>query len=140
MLNDQLIAAYAATDFILHGEDAGLVLNIGRVSPEFDAVLDRRGVGTAVVVTAYNPRSVVLPDAENQARHRALLDLLGLRGLDFQIGEGRDPTGDWKSEIECVVYGISLEVGLDLARAFDQYAIVFLQRGVAPELRYPTLD
>jgi hypothetical protein len=140
MLDERLIAAYTATDYVLHGENADLVLNIGRASPQFDAILDRRGADTAVIVTAYNPRSVVLSDAENQARHQALMEVLRQRGLDFEIGEGRDPGGHWKAEIECVAYGISLEAGLELARSFDQNAIVFIRRGAAPELHYPKLD
>ena len=140
MLDEKLVAAYAATNYALLGEDEGLVLKIGRASPEFDAILDSRGVATAVIVTAYNPRSVVLTEAENQARHRALTDLLRERGHDFQIGEGRDPLGHWKAEVECVVYGLSLEIGLEIAHAFEQNAIVFIRRGGAPELHYPKLD
>jgi hypothetical protein len=140
MLDEKLVAAYAATDYALLGEGEGVVLNIGRAAPEFDAILDRHGAGTAVIVTAYNPRSAVLSDAENQARHRALTDLLRERGLVFQLGEGRDPDGHWKAELECVVYGLSLEAGLAIARAFEQNAIVFIRRGSAPELHYPTLD
>ncbi|HEY4165088.1 MAG TPA: DUF3293 domain-containing protein [Dongiaceae bacterium] len=140
MLDERLIAAYTATDYVLHGEDGELILNIGRASPQFDAIFDRRGADTAVIVTAYNPRSVVLSDAENQARHQALMEVLRQRDLDFEIGEGRDPSGHWKAEIECVVYGISLETGLELAQRFDQNAIVFIRRGAAPELHYPKLD
>jgi hypothetical protein len=140
MLDEKLIAAYTATDYALLGEDEGLVLKIGRAAPQFDAILDRRGVATAVIVTAYNPRSVVLSDAENRERHRALTDLLRECGLDFQLGEGRDPLGHWKAEIECVVYGLPLEAGLEIAQAFEQNAIVFIRRGAAPELHYPQLD
>ncbi len=90
-----------------------------------------------MIVTAYNPRSVVLPDAENQARHRQMTALLEARGYDYALGEGRDPTGHWKAELECVVFAIPVETGLDLARAFDQNAIVFIRHGSAPELVYP---
>ena len=138
MLDEALIAAYRATDYVLFvGDDADVTLNIGRPNRDFDQVLDRRGVGTAVVVTAYNPRSVVLGDAENRARHGRLTALIEGRGFDYAIGEGRDPTGHWQAEVECVVFGISVEAGLELARAFDQNAIVFVTRGGVPELVYP---
>ena len=138
MLTDALIDAYTATDFVLFDSgDGEVVVNVGRRSAAFDRVLASRGAETAVIVTAYNPRSVVLPDVENRARHERLTALLEARGYDYALGEGRDPTGRWKAEIECVVFGIPVEAGLDLARAFDQNAIVFIRRGEAPALVYP---
>jgi hypothetical protein len=144
MLDERLIEAYRATDYVLFvGYDGpspsrrDVTLNIGRRNPDFDAVLDRRGATTAVVVTAYNPRSVVLPEAENRARHAQLTADLEARGCDYALGEGRDPTGAWKAELECVVFGIPVELGLEIARAYDQNAIVFVTRGGVPELVYP---
>jgi len=140
MLDDSLIAAYRATDYVLFDVDgAELTLNIGRSNAALDQELERRGATTAVVVTAYNPRSVVLPDLENRTRHRALVGMIEASGYDFALGEGRDPTGRWAAEVECIVFGIAVEAGLDLARAFDQNAIVFVRRGAAPELVYPDL-
>jgi hypothetical protein len=138
MLDQALVAAYRATDYVLFVEDGReITLNIGRASPEFDRVLERRGVTTAVVVTAYNPRSIVLAEAENRARHGALTALLEAGGYDYALGEGRDPTGHWKAELECVVFGIPVEAALEIARRFEQNAIVFVARGGLPELVYP---
>ena len=140
MLTDTLIEAYRATDYVLFDSGGDLVVNIGRRSADFDRVLMRRGAETAVIVTAYNPRSVVLSETENRARHQQLTALLEAQGHDYALGEGRDPTGQWKAELECVVFGISVEAGLEIARAFDQNAIVFIRHGDAPELVYPNLD
>ena len=138
MLDERLIEAYRATDYVLFvGDGVHVTLNIGQRNPDFDRVLDRRNATTAVVVTAYNPRSIVLAEAENRARHAQLTAWLDARGCDYALGEGRDPTGAWKAELECVVFGIPLEVGLEIARAFDQNAIVFVTRGGVPELAYP---
>jgi len=63
--------------------------------------------------------------------------LLDARGYDYALGEGRDPSGHWQAELECVVFGIAREAGLEIARRFDQNAIVFVARGAAPELAYP---
>src|SRR3569623_1590709 len=141
MLDERLIAAYRATDYVLFvGDGHDVTLNIGRHNPDFDRVLDRRNAATAVVVTAHNPRSIVLSDAENRARHAALTALLAAGGHDNALGEGRDPTGAWKAELECVVFGIPVETGLELARRFAQNAIVFVTKGGVPELAYPELD
>ena len=141
MLDERLIAAYRATDYVLFvGDGDDVTLNIGRHNPDFDRVLDRRKATTAVVVTAYNPRSNVLSDAENRSRHAALTAMLDAAGHDYALGEGRDPTGAWKAELECVVFGIPGEAGLEIARRFAQNAIVFVTRGGVPELVYPELD
>jgi len=117
MLDEKLIAAYRATDYVLFDADGTEVtLNVGVPNPAFDRILAARGAATAVVVTAYNPRSVVLPEAENRNRHGALVALIEARGYDYAVGEGRDPTGHWKAEVEC---------------------IVFVAKGGAPELLYP---
>jgi hypothetical protein len=143
MLDERLIEAYRVTDYVLFVGDGpspsgrNVTLNIDRRNPEFDTVLDGRGATTAVVVTAYNPRSIVLAEAENRARHAQLTALLEARGHAYALGEGRDPTGHWKAELECVVFGIPVEVGLEIARRFEQNAIVFVTRGGVPELVYP---
>jgi hypothetical protein len=138
LLDQALIAAYRATDYVVFMAEGGEVtLNIGRPNAAFDRVLDRRGATTAVVVTAYNPRSVVLSESENRARHAELTALLEARGYGYGLGEGRDPAGQWKPELECVVFGIPLETGLEIARRFAQNAIVFVRKGEAPELAYP---
>jgi hypothetical protein len=141
MLDERLIAAYRGTDYVLFvGDGNDVTLNIGQHNPDFDRVLDRRHAATAVVVTAYNPRSVVLSDAENRVRHAELTALLDASGHDYALGEGRDPTGAWKAELECVVFGIPVKTGLEIARRFAQNAIVFVTRGGVPELVYPELD
>ena len=138
MLDPALVAAYQATDYVLFVEDGlEITLNIGRPSPEFDRVLERRRATGAVVVTAYNPRSIVLGEMENHTRHEQLTELLDTGGYDYALGEGRDPTGHWKAELECVVFGISAEAGVESARRFEQNAIVFVARGGSPELLYP---
>jgi hypothetical protein len=132
-----LLSAYAATDFVVfnHGEE--WALKVGIAAPRIDALLDRFGTSRATIVTAFNPRSRVLAPEQNAARHGELVRLLEARGLPFLTGEGRDPSGHWIAETECVVFGISLEEGLALARRFDQNAVVFIERGEAPRLEFP---
>jgi hypothetical protein len=138
MLDERLIEAYRATDYVLFvGDGHDVTLKIGMRNPDFDTVLERRRATSAVVVTACNPRSIVLADTENDARHAQLTALLEARGYDYALGEGRDPTGQWKAELECVIFGIPLEAGLEIARRFEQNAIVFVTRGGLPELVYP---
>ena len=133
----ELLAAYTATDFVVFDGDEHWGLHVGVASPRIDALLDRHGADRATIVTAFNPRSRVLAPVANGARHRALVRLLEERGLSFLHGEGRDPGGRWIAETECIVFGISLAEGLEIARRFEQNAVVFIERGKAPRLEFP---
>lgn len=135
-IDGALKALYAATDFVIFDQGGDWVIKVGRAAPEIDALLDRYDSTSAGIVSAWNPRSTLLPPAENAARHSALMNLLNARKLPFLLGEGRDTVGDWIPEAECIVFGVTAAEGLELARAFDQYAIVFLERGKAPRLIY----
>ena len=133
----ELLAAYSATDFVVFDEKKQWALHVGVASPRVDALLDRYGAACATIVTAFNPRSRMLAPDANAARHRALVRLLEERRLTFLYGEGRDPSGQWTAETECIVFGISLAEGLKIARRFDQNAVVFIERGKAPRLEFP---
>ena len=133
----ELLNAYAATDFIVFDDGGEWAVRVGEASPRIDRLLARFASETATIVTACNPRSRVLPPEENAARHRDLCALLKAEDWPFLLGEGRDPHGHWIAETECIVFGTSLADGLDLARQFDQNAIVFLERGHAPRLEFP---
>lgn len=134
---DELLSAYTATDFVVFDRGEEWALHVGVVSPRVDDLLDRHGATRAAIVTAFNPRSRVLPPQENTARHRTLVRLLEDRRLTFLLGEGRDPTGRWTAETECIVFGISLGEGLEIASRFEQNAVVFIERGKAPRLEFP---
>ena len=134
---EELLSAYTATDFVVFDEGEEWTLHVGVASPRIDDLLERHDAARAAIVTAFNPRSRPLPPHVNAARHRALVQLLAERGLQFLYGEGRDPSGQWNAETECVVFGIPLAEGLDIARRFEQNAIVFIERGKAPRLEFP---
>jgi hypothetical protein len=133
----ELLVAYTATDFVVFDGPEEWALHVGVSSPRVDALLDRHHATCATIVTAFNPRSRVLTPEANEARHRALVRLLDERDLPFILGEGRDPSGRWTPETECIVFGISLAEGLEIARRFEQNAVVFIERGKAPRLEFP---
>jgi hypothetical protein len=132
-----LLAAHTATDFVVFEGEEQWALHVGVASPRVDALLDRHGATRATIVTAFNPRSRVLAPDANAARQRDLVRVLEERGLTFLYGESRDPSGRWTAETECIVFGISLAEGLEIARRFDQNAVVFIERGKAPCLEFP---
>ena len=128
LLSPALIAAYQQAEYVVHGR---CTLRIGRRSPALDALLDEHGAASAAFVTAANPRSEKRSEAENRA---ALAALEASLAWPFYRGEGRDPDGEWPAEPSLLVVGIARGEAEALGRALDQNAIVFAERGGAPEL------
>jgi len=128
LLSPELIAAYEQAEYVVHGR---FTLNIGRPSAALDALLEARGAASAAFVTAANPRGEALGEAENRA---ALAALEAGLAHPFCRGEGRDPDGRWPAEPSLLVLGIARGEAEALGRAHRQNAIVFIEKGGAPQL------
>jgi hypothetical protein len=110
-----------------------LVLKIGEPSRRLDALLEHEGATTAAFVTAANPRSEKRSAAENAAALALLDQVIAAAGYPWRAGEGREPDGDWR-EPSRLVMGIYRKNAEALGRLFGQNAIVFVEKGAAPEL------
>src|SRR5213076_3111031 len=106
-LAPELIDAYENADYVVF-TDPELVLRIGEPSPRLDALLEAEGATAAAYITAANPRGELKTQAENESAGAALDELLA-------------------SDI----YRANAEA---LGRIFGQNAIVFVEKGSAPEL------
>lgn len=84
------------------------------------------------IITACNPRSVRLSDAENAARMGVLRDRLARDGVAFLTAEGRNPHTEsshtWR-EPSVLVEHVTREYVLALLGDFDQHAAVFGEAG-----------
>ena len=132
MISRELLAAYEAADYVVFVEPE-LVLKIGEPSRRLDALLEHEGATTAAFVTAANPRSEKRSAAENAAALALLDQVIAAAGYPWRAGEGREPDGDWR-EPSRLVMGIYRENAEALGRLFGQNAIVFMEKGGAPEL------
>ena len=132
----ELLAAYTATDFVVFdGKDNGPSRRASRRRASM-----RCWTATTPPAQPSSPlsiRAAGLAAGGEQGAPRSLVQLLKERGLTFLLGEGRDPGGQWTAETECIVFGISLAEGLEIARRFEQNAVVFIERGKAPRLEFP---
>jgi hypothetical protein len=136
-LDQNLLRSYFGTVYELPS-DAGLL----RVSLEGDAVKDASGLPPLLrqefaILTAYNPRSMLLPRRVNDGRHQVLRDLLilGCNRVEHCVGYDvwREPA--W------LVHGVSREEAILFGRTFRQNTIVYC-RNARPELIVtdPTCD
>ena len=131
-LPPDLLAAYENADYVVFG-DPEIVLKIGEPSARLDALLDAEGATTAAFLTAANPRSEPRNPAENAAMLAKLDQIVASVGYPWRAAEGREPDGSW-AEPSRLVVGIWRENAETLGRLFKQNAIVWIERGKAPEL------
>ncbi|HSU64662.1 MAG TPA: DUF3293 domain-containing protein, partial [Burkholderiales bacterium] len=110
------------------------VLRIGEPSPRLDALLEAEGAAAAAYLTAANPRSEPRTDAENRSAGATLDELLASAGYPRYAGEARDPDNKRAAEPSVLVVGIYRANAEALGRIFGQNAIVFVEKGGAPEL------
>jgi hypothetical protein len=141
-VDQNLLRSYFATVYELP-TDAGLV----RVSLDGEIVQD---IGTLpellrrdfAILTAYNPRSMLLPRRVNEARHHVMRDLLilGCYRVEHCVGYDEEPEGVWR-EPAWLVHGIDKEEATYFGRTFRQNTVVVCQNA-RPELIVtdPTCD
>jgi len=132
-IEPRLLAAYLAAEYVVFTEPP-IALRVGEASEALDALLEDSGADTAAFVTAANPRGVPADPEDNALSTEALLVAQREAGYACIPGAGRDPRGEWPAEPSVLVLGISRREAEILGRSYEQNAIVFVERGAAPEL------
>ena len=93
-------------------------------------------------MTAYNPRSMLLPRKVNESRHVVLRDLLilGCYRVESCVGFEEDPEGTWR-EPSWLVHGMDRDEAIAFGRVFRQNTILYAENG-RPQLIVtdPTAD
>jgi hypothetical protein len=132
-LPPDLLAAYTNALYVVFGAP-DLVIRIGEPNDVLDAVMDEEGADTAAFLTAANPGGGLQEKRANELSCAALHQALADAGYACFLGEGRDPEGDWPPEPSVLAVGISRREAAVIGRSYEQNAIVFIERGKAPEL------
>ena len=131
-MNRKLLEEYRDADYVVFTEPE-LVLRIGEPSARLDALMESHGAECAAFVTAANPGSAPTSAAENAEAMKALEGLLAAAGYPRYPGEGRNAAGTWR-EPSVLAVGIYRANAEALGRLFGQNAVVFIEKGRAPEL------
>ena len=133
MIPEPLVVAYQAAHYVVFGEPA-IVLKVHEPNAHLDALLEAKRAGCAAFVSAANPHGLRRRLVENVVAFHALRNVVRKsRYLCFE-GEGRDPKGVWRPEGSVLVLDIPREEAEALGRRFEQNAIVYVEKGGAPEL------
>lgn len=133
-MDQSLLRSYFATTYELPTEE-GVV----RASIDGELVSDPNSLPPLLrtrfaILTAYNPRSMLLPRRVNEERQQVLRDMLILGRFRVEpcIGHDEALDGVWR-EPAWVVHGIEREEAIMFGCAFRQNTIVLCDKG-RPEL------
>ena len=141
-MDPTLLRQYLATVYELPTAQGPL-----RVSLDGDVVTDPSTLPDLLtrpftILTAYNPRSMLLPRRVNDVRHQVMRDLLilGCYRVEHCVGFEDEPEGVWR-EPAWIVHGIDREESIGFGRTFRQNTIIYCQNA-RPELIVtdPTCD
>ena len=129
MPDDALLEAYRTTQFVAYDGDRQVVATIGKQAPAMDELLHRLAARSGVFITAWNPRSIVLPRERNVAaagRLAARVAAEGFRALPHR-GISADPA--WHPEEGLFVLDIDFAYAIAMAADFGQNAVTAVTLG-----------
>jgi len=141
-VDQNLLRSYFSTVYEL-STDTGIL----RVSIDGELVKDESSLPPLLrqpfaILTAYNPRSMLLPRRVNESRHTVMRDLLilGCYRVEHCVGYEDEPEGVWR-EPAWVAHGIERDEAIHFGRTFRQNTVVYC-RDCRPELIVtdPTCD
>ncbi len=132
-LDASLINAYSETEYRV-AQDFFFVLKVDVPSTELATLYKAKNVSCAAFITACNPFSRELNDADNAKRQAELMVELTRKSLSFIEGVGQHPSGDWPGEPSLLALGLTLEAAKSLGMAFEQNAIIWCGPDAVPNL------
>ncbi|SEA30465.1 MAG: DUF3293 domain-containing protein [Candidatus Thiothrix putei] len=135
MMTSELLAAYHAAHYQVQDPQGAFTLRTDSPSPELAALLRTRGHNCAAFITACNPHSWPLSEAENASAQQQLAAELAQYGYTTIPAIGLDPAGEWQGEASFLVPGLDLENAKSLGEQYAQNAILWADAETAvPQL------
>jgi hypothetical protein len=113
--------AYEGTKFMVFNPT--LVIEVNKKCHELDELLKQHNTSEWAYITAWNPFSEVLTDAENSQSHQKLIELV--KEYQYFEGEGVGTDPAWNPEKSLLILGITKEKAIEIGTKFEQNAIVY---------------
>ena len=143
LIDPVLAQAYRETEYMVWADrpfgdqpfvDHPFVVRVGDQSPDLLDLYRSHQVDCCLFITACNPYSQKLADAENGARRSALARELEHAGLVWLPGEGKHPSGDWPAEPSFLVLGVDLDASKSMGMRLEQNAVIWCGADAIPAL------
>lgn len=129
-----LAESYRRTTYRVTQAEPPIDIRIGAPCPALDTLLEKHGARAWAFVTAWNPGSKKLGDAENRNRQGQLEAEVAQGGYVFFRGAGVPDGKDWLPEESMLILGIERDEALRLGRKYGQVAVVCGFSGGTAEL------
>ncbi|MCF8239301.1 MAG: DUF3293 domain-containing protein [Saprospiraceae bacterium] len=113
-----------------------LEIKIGQLHVDLDHLLRHRSCRSWAYLTAWNPGSIQLSEAENI--HRQILMRQDLQEWETFPGRGIPDSNDWTPEESLLILGIPFEEALRVSRKWEQLAFLFGEIGCKARLIWCT--
>lgn len=141
-MDQALLRGYLATIYEIPTESGTLRASLDGETTAVPEALPRALVRKFAILTAYNPRSMLLPRRVNEARQLVMRDLLilGCYRVEPVIGAESEPEGVFR-EPAWIAHNMDREEAIAFGRVFRQNTII-VSDGGRPELIVtdPTAD
>lgn len=133
MLSEELLGKFRQTDYIVD-DDPPLVMKIGERSDALRVLFASFAVESGAFLTAWNPGGKLTGLDDNYDRQAELLGEIEHLRLNYLVGEGVHPSGEWRED-SYLVLGITEAEATRLAAQFGQAAYLWLPMSGVPELK-----
>jgi hypothetical protein len=125
---------YLRTTYRVTDVDHAIDIRVGEPCPALDTLLEKHAARCWAFITAWNPGSNKLDDAENRRRQAQLEADMKRGGYACYRGAGVPDQGDWSPEGSLLIMGLKREDAVEVGRKYGQAAIVAGAAGVGAEL------
>lgn len=133
MVSEEKVARFKETDYIID-DDPPMILKVGEQNDALRALFASFGVETGAFLTAWNPGGELADLDQNYDQQAELLSEIEKLRLNYFVGEGVHPNGDWRED-SYLLLGIDQISAEALARQFRQAAYLWLPISGVPELQ-----
>ncbi len=141
-MDQVLLRGYFSTVYELPSKDLALRVSLDGENTVEPASLPDLLTKRFALLTAYNPRSMLLPRRVNETRHVTLRDLLivGCYRVEPALGSEGDGEGSFREPV-WLVHSMDRDEAIAFGRVFRQNTIIYAQNG-RPEIIVtdPTAD
>lgn len=120
----ELTQIYEDAIYVVFDNEREIRFRVGENSAEINALLEKENAERFAFLTAHNPHSKGLTAADNDLRQSRLKQILQVENYRFLEGYGTNESESWDREASLFVLDIAEEAVINLARNFEQNAIL----------------
>lgn len=124
-IDQHLFEAYMKTKY--HLLNTPVYIQIGALNSDLDSFLIDNNAYTWCFISSDNPQSNLLSPEENDQKYQLFKKDMDAKGIRFWPGIGTGTDSDWPPERSLLLLDVSKKVALELAKYYDQKAIVYGQ-------------